>query len=173
MMGVHVRGTDKCGERHEDINTGIRGYIAEVDYFLHHNPRGKIFLATDAEEVVSTFRVLYRDRLVVCPSKRVQSYNNRLPAPLTPGIAGRSHGEETLIEALLLSKCDYFVGSDSNMSTMVLYFNPQVNYTVYMPGERMWCHDSGNPLVWSLPLLDGFNIISTLRGGKPPELRTL
>ena len=39
-------------------------------------------------------------------------------------------GEDVLIEVLLLSKCDFFIHTISQVSTAVLYFNPTLQHTV-------------------------------------------
>lgn len=38
--------------------------------------------------------------------------------------------EQVLIEAILLSKCDHFIHTPSQLSTAVLYFNPELSHTL-------------------------------------------
>ena len=39
-------------------------------------------------------------------------------------------GKQVLKDVLILSKCDYFIGSRSNVSHAVLIFNPDIDYKI-------------------------------------------
>ena len=129
MIGVHVRGTDKAGERHETVNFGLRLYLSELERNLKRAPNAKIFLATDSQEVVDLFTLLFsKEKIIIYPSYRMEKYNDSTPIPLSSH-ASPARGEEALIEGLLLSQCNFLIGSDSNMSMCPLYFNPTLKYS--------------------------------------------
>lgn len=58
----------------------------------------------------------YRAESTTSPSK---------PQQLLPQLA-----EDVLVEALLLSRCDHFIHTLSQVSTAVLYFNPELSHTL-------------------------------------------
>ena len=128
-IGVHIRGTDKSGERHEKANFGLRFYLTDIERNLTRTPDAKIFIATDSQEVVDLLTLLYsKDKIIAYPSFRMEKYNDSTPIPLSPA-ASPERGVEALIEGILLSQCNFLIGSDSNMSMCPLYFNPTLKYT--------------------------------------------
>lgn len=128
-LGVHIRGTDKSGERHETSNFGLRYYLADIERKLNQHPTAKIFLATDSQEILDLALLLYsKEKVISYPSFRMEKYNDSTPIPLSSN-AGPERGEEALIEGILLSQCNYLIGSDSNMSMCPLYFNPTLRYS--------------------------------------------
>ena len=135
-IGIHIRGTDKCSERHEEYNFGLRYYISFIENFLsdhkhefeQNNVPIKIFLATDSHEIVNMFQKIYgKDMIVTYPSLRMNEYDSDTPIPLST-LAGKTHGEQCLIEAIILSRCQNIIGSDSNMSIFASYMNPAANF---------------------------------------------
>ena len=52
------------------------------------------------------------------------SYYGNVPICLNNSINKRQHGEETLIEMLLLSKNNIIIGTDSNLTATACYYNP-------------------------------------------------
>ena len=57
----------------------------------------------------------------------MSEYDSDTPIPLSK-LTGRQHGEEALIETILLSQCDALIGSDSNMSLSAAYMNPELQF---------------------------------------------
>tara|TARA_A100001015_G_C14855786_1_gene658279 strand:+ start:44 stop:640 length:597 start_codon:yes stop_codon:yes gene_type:complete len=176
ILGVHIRGTDKCGERGESQNFGLRHYIKIIEQYLdserikfdlkyqkmtqierdkltnkegikfiywkennfskvashpenYYKHAPKIFVATDSEQVVETLNSVFPGMIITYPSRRMPKYNNNTPIHLSKQ-SGRQHGEEALIETVLLSRCDTLIGSDSNMSIAAAYMNPQAEFTL-------------------------------------------
>ena len=58
----------------------------------------------------------------------MNSYISPDPICLTPA-TGPKHGEECLIEALLLSKCNHIICTDSNVAAGAIYMNPDSEIT--------------------------------------------
>ena len=141
-LGVHIRGTDKRFERDDEENFSLRHYIRFIEKYLQEdktnciakwgkeNIKGhtaKIFLATDSEEVVQIIKKIFGNRAITYPSIRMSEYDSDTPIPLSK-LTGRQHGEEALIETILLSQCDALIGSDSNMSLSAAYMNPELQF---------------------------------------------
>ena len=175
MLGVHIRGTDKCGERGESQNFGLRYYIKVIEQFLdsertkfdlkyqkmtqierdiltnkeginflywkgktnsrrvatqskyYYKHAPKIFVATDSEQVVEVLNSVFPGMIITYPSRRMPKYNNNTPIHLSKQ-SGQAHGEEALIETVLLSRCDTLIGSDSNMSIAAAYMNTETEF---------------------------------------------
>ena len=65
---------------------------------------------------------------MVVNATRVNGYMSPDPICLTPA-TGPEHGEEVLIECLLLSKTNHLICTDSNVSAAALYMNPNMTTT--------------------------------------------
>ncbi len=104
------------------------------------------FLATDSEEVVSVFEKAFGQRVVF------QKDVSRVHA--TEGLTGPHDrqepqtvldGELILTDVLLLTRCNVFIHSVSNMATAVGYINPDIKM-VYV---YSWL-GIGKMLVWKI-----------------------
>ena len=72
-----------------------------------------------------------KDNIICFPSMRMNSYSSLLPIHLNENIDKKLHGEQTIIEMLLLSRCDYIIGTDSNFTAAACYFNPD-SHLIYL-----------------------------------------
>ena len=107
------------------------------------NPQFRIYLATDVKTVLNDFIEHYKEKLLYNASNIWMcntSTDNVEPHlgwfiiktqadkdffhRMKPGIKG---GRELLIDALLLSKCDKFIKSMSNLSDWVFVLNPDID----------------------------------------------
>ena len=126
LVGVHVRGTDKKTEFPFKQLT-IENYIQktkEVLTFNKHN-KYKIYIASDNNEAIISFASEFgKENIIAYPSVRMPNYYGNIPICLNNNINKRQHGEETLIEMLLLSKSSIIIGTDSNLTATACYFNP-------------------------------------------------
>lgn len=116
-IGIHIRRTDKSDERpHIPLNVIFDcANSYDVDQY---------FVATDEEEILQAAKVLLK-KPVICFNAR-RSING-LPIHYDKEQPNKTQsGREVLIEALLLSRTDFFIHTISNVSTAVLYFNPQL-----------------------------------------------
>ena len=122
-IGVHFRHS---GHSHECPRE-----IPRIDAVIHQTRRqlkGKgsaaVVLATDVREAVDSFRDAFGERLLVQPdvvraSAAMTQYDWGLP-PCT------ALGEQALIDALLLARCDVLLHTTSNLATAVGYMNPRL-----------------------------------------------
>jgi hypothetical protein len=120
VIGIHYRGTDKKKEAPK-IN-----YDAVFAKVAQHIPKDRpysIFIATDETEFLKQARKKFVNHVVATDAHRAHinggavhfSYKNNY-----------SIGEEALIDACLLSKCDLLIRTSSNLSLWSTYFNPQL-----------------------------------------------
>jgi len=127
VIGAHIRGTDKRTEFPYRQLT-IDDYIKTVNEILETNKdkKCKIYIASDNNESILDFFITFgKDKVIAFPSNRMPNFIGNTPICLSPNIDKKKHGEETLIETLLLSKCDVIIGTDSNVTAGAAYINPE------------------------------------------------
>jgi len=132
VIGVQIRGTDK-GFRPDGRPYGFPPYMARivppeeywpiVDEFIENYPNCKIFVATDQQQFLETFREQYPDRVLSYGDTRSSTSQNSMHAQ-----DGRNYkkGEDVLIDCLLLSRCDFLIRCQSNVGEVATYFNPDL-----------------------------------------------
>ena len=128
ILGVHVRGSDKKLEYpHKALP--LKSYIDAISDYLSNFPDSKIYVASDNNEAIAAiFQKFGREKVLVIPAVRVNGYLSPDPICLTTA-TGPAHGEEVLIECLLLSKTNHLICTDSNVSAAALYLNPEMKTT--------------------------------------------
>jgi hypothetical protein len=147
IIGVHSRtSVQKLCEKgnKNDITTttisNIKKYVNNTNITNY-----KIYLASDTHEIIEKFQNEFGDRLLYNTDniyiantkydnephfgfKLIDNQNNseflKYYYKNKPGING---GIQLLIDVLLLSKCNLFISSESNLSQWVFIFNPEIN----------------------------------------------
>ncbi len=145
-IGIHLRGTDKAGgKRGQEIKNAEIKERKEKD--LARNQKLSLLLLGAAERIANTFdeevqffiasddeslldlaKKKLRGALIYCNAHRSQ---DGAPVHTTKGGSERDAallGKEVLVDALLLSKCDFFIYSYSSVAIAVLTFNPTLPY---------------------------------------------
>lgn len=121
-IGIHLRGTDKYKEEslisaQQMIETALLYADADTQFLI----------ATDEQQLLDTLISLLKDHKVIyydCyRSTNGQPLHSR--KPYLPQI-----GEDVLVEVQLLSKCNIFIHTLSNVSAGVLYFNPHLKHVL-------------------------------------------
>lgn len=134
VIGVHFRGTDvwkSVGGMTKGIfrKAGPEEYFGEIDRLLA-NGYDSVFLATDEEAVYKQFKDRYGQKLLSYSKHRstdkrvIVHYLLEKNADTKYAFTKKELGEEVVIDCVLLSKCGYFIYGDSNVSTVVRFFNP-------------------------------------------------
>ena len=121
-IGIHLRGNFLNNWEVIDVPTqyllDAANEIGGEDY--------QYFIATDQQPLLDEAIQKLKGNVIAYNFKRGESTSSPLkPQQLTP-----EDGENMLIEAILLSKCDYFIHTLSRVSTAVLYFNPEMSHTL-------------------------------------------
>ncbi|MDP6670625.1 MAG: hypothetical protein QGI60_02310 [archaeon] len=156
VIGVHIRGPN-CYELRTPLrrlgykyvrnnsldNVPFKEYFALVDYQLREHPNSKILVATDDSRVLEKFKEHYKEKIIHYDAKRAvggETHFIKGDSPLLKNESKAILGEEVLIEALLLSKADFFVHGKSNVSHAVKLWSPQMP-RVDVFGRRQWPKD--------------------------------
>jgi hypothetical protein len=107
-------------------------YARWAQSLLPADSPGKVLLATDVQEAVEVFHDTLGERLVVADATRAGLWDQTAVhhAPLDPRL---SLGEEVLIDALLLARCDLLLHGTSNVATAVGYINPDMRMVYCEP----------------------------------------
>ncbi len=122
-IGVHFRHPEHSHECPRQIPT-VDVFIEWTKRLLRREPGASVVLATDVREAVDRFRDTFGERLLVQPDvARAPVGATQYDWGAPPGIA---LGEQTLVDALLLARCDVLLHTTSNIATAVGYMNPRL-----------------------------------------------
>jgi hypothetical protein len=130
VIGIHFRATDKLMEIGGRLESaGWRAdALAGLDFDTYLDEAlaraeddDAVFVATEDADALDHARDRLGDRVIASNAARTRE---PLPLFLTSGDA--AHGEEALIDCLLLSRCDYLVHGVSNLSWAARMFNPDL-----------------------------------------------
>jgi hypothetical protein len=130
LIGVHYRHP---GHSHECPRP-----IPPLDVFVERTRRllagdgsAAVLLASDVHEAVVAFRDAFGERLLVQPGVvRVHAADHQHQLPASPSVA---LGEQALIDALLLARCEVMLHTVSNLATAVGYMNPRLRMVYCEP----------------------------------------
>lgn len=117
-VGIHLRGTDKSLEVKQIAPESILAFAAqETDC--------QFFIATDEEKIVKLANQLLPGKIITYECYRsTDSHPIHMQKNLPYNRA--LIGEEVLITALLLARCDTLIHTNSNVAIAALYFNPEM-----------------------------------------------
>jgi hypothetical protein len=126
-VGVHIRGTDKK----EEVNPLDVGYLIRMinKYKENHFPEAQFFVATDEQRILDQCKKELQGNVI---SYDCQRSDNGLPLHRVQGDTTQN-GEDVLIEVLLLSRCNFFMHTSSNVSWAVLFFNLNLENIQFLP----------------------------------------
>lgn len=120
-VGVHVRHPEHSHECPRE-SPSLDVFITRTRRLLGADTRRSVVLATDVGEAVDAFRDAFGERLLVQPDvARAPIASTQYEWGAPPSVA---LGEEALIDALLLARCDVLLHVTSNLATAVGYMNP-------------------------------------------------
>jgi Nodulation protein Z (NodZ) len=121
IIGVHYRGTDKKNEAFRTSYAAMQRKIEEVVKKKKYHDY-KIFLATDEEHFLTFLKEKFPKRVIATASMRSK---DEQPIHFRQEEHYRA-GEEAIIDALLLSKCDFLIRTQSNLSAFSSFLNPKM-----------------------------------------------
>ncbi len=146
-IGVHAR----IARAHAWLVPGkilptLESYFAQVDKLLekHDGQDVIIFVASDSHQAIGQFKDRYGDQVAHIDAFR--SAQDQDPCIMyTKGAYMKEHpdvwhkekhkyygGLTTLLDCLLLAKCDYLIHTTSNLAFFACYFNPELQ-SIYLP----------------------------------------
>lgn len=127
-IGIHVRGF-RDGVRPLDIKKIIKtANTCECDQF---------FIATDEEKNIEILKNGLNKKIIYYPAHRSLDSNFLYLQPSSKlNVSKAELGEEVLIEATLLSLCNLFIHSASNVALAVLFLNPELKNIYLSPVDQ-------------------------------------
>ena len=131
-IGIHLRGTDKESEA---IPVPIDRICSEANAMADQIQADQFFIATDDTSLLTKAEQLLKRPIITYDSYR-GSGKKGIHLSHNHDYSKAKLGEEVLIEALLLSRCDKFIHTRSNVSSAVLLFNPELDNTVLYDVHR-------------------------------------
>lgn len=120
-IGIHLRGTDKWSE--EKLVSARK--MAEVA-LRYADSDMQFLIASDQQSLFNELKILLRPYPVIYYDCYRSPSNAALHVRTRPSYA--QLGEDVLVEASLLARCDMLVRTASSVSTGSLYFNPNLAY---------------------------------------------
>lgn len=135
VLGVHVRGTDMRNDLGHPVPAAVDKYIEKAKEIIeNHENIGRIFLATDEEDVICRFKEEFQKlniAVVVNDAFRVKNdpdiqikkglHETKVENPRT--LHKYRMGLEVLKDAWFLAKCDYLLCGHSNITNVVIIWN--------------------------------------------------
>ena len=119
-IGIHYRGTDKVKEA---PRVEYESVFEEIEKHIPQEKKYVLFIATDEVDFLEQARQRYLHRVVAIEARRSNG------GDLGVHFVNKNNytlGEQALIDACLLSKCDLLIRTSSNLSLWSTYFNPDL-----------------------------------------------
>lgn len=133
VLGLHLRGLEQTltpvGHLARPLDVFDR-YLHFADRYLAAYPDARIFAATDSESLRARLLSKYGERIIDRSTTRLAPSQERIGLHyLDDSHTDKSKlGDDVLIDALLLSRCDYFIHGMSNVAFAALHFNPSLEH---------------------------------------------
>ena len=127
-IGIHLRGTDKKSEV-QPIN--IRHLFEKANKLQQFFPGCQFLIATDEEALLEEAKAHLKGNVIYYNAYRSKDgvavhWQNK---------SGKAQlGEEVIIEAYLLARCDFFLHGCSSVSSAILFLNPDLKHLSFSPG---------------------------------------
>ncbi len=132
-LGIHIRGTDKKTEV-TPVNHDI--IFAKANELASKIPNVQFLVATDEAAILAKAerslqgRVIYYNATRSKNGKPLHEREKRWKL-VDHGVPIAQLGEDVLIEVQLLSRCSFFLHTCSNVSSAVLFFNPELDNILF------------------------------------------
>lgn len=120
-IGIHLRGKFISNEV---LTVPVEKICQEANLFAAQGYQ--FFIATDQYPLLEQAKKLLKGKVIYYKYPKAEYTTS----PFKSQQLNPQDGEDVLIEALLLSKCDYLIHTLSQVSTTILYFNPDLPHTV-------------------------------------------
>lgn len=142
VIGIHIRGAgglDGGAGKHRfqyELEDGIpfAPYFERIYCFLKKEPTGKILVCSDSGSVVERMKLEYGNKIVRYDSQLTHFGESHIACQRARELGEecllnpRVMGEDVIVEAWLLSKCDFFVHGNSNISNFIICLNPVLKH---------------------------------------------
>ncbi len=130
IIGIHIRGTDKKSEVTPIPPSVIFNKANELNKLNDY----EFFVATDEEKILEAAKNELNGNVINYNCQRSTDGSPlHLPNSEQQKNNVAQNGEDVLVEVLLLSNCDKFVHTCSNVSASVIFFNPYIENFLFAP----------------------------------------
>jgi hypothetical protein len=131
IIGIHFRGTDKFMEvepiKVETMCNIINDSTKDIEDPL-------FLICTDEERILSELQQKLNGKSIFYDAYRSKN-GKAIHLNNDHGYNKAKLGEEVLIEAVLLSRCHMFFHTCSNVSSAVIFLNPEIDNRLVLPGK--------------------------------------
>jgi hypothetical protein len=127
-IGIHLRGTDQFTEVKNEAT--IFSICEEANKIAAAMFGCQFFIATDEESLLEKAIELLNGPVIFYDSYRSRNGEAVHVHSSEHAYSRAKLGEEVLIEVLMFARCDKFIHTRSNVSTAVLFFNPELENKV-------------------------------------------
>lgn len=134
-IGIHLRGTDKKIET-QPVDPLLIFAKANACAARYSPESVQFFVATDEQRLLDLAHIHLKWPVIAYDSIRS---TDESPLHLSKELPKAQLGEEILIETILLSRCNLFLHTHSNVSTCALYFNPELNHILFDSPTIKFC----------------------------------
>ncbi len=145
MIGVHIRYTDNQGDQFNRSKLpSLDRYPAIIEKLLKEVPGAGIFLATDNEEILKSYREKYPNVIATdkwFPGRKGKRLHGHGACP-----DRIQNGVEALVDMHLLAECDYLVFSSKPTFAQVARMRSKANESKIFDVE-LAAREGSNPLV--------------------------
>jgi len=144
LIGAHVRHPVHQLEQIHPIPSA-REFIDEVRRRIPRQGSCRVVLATDVEESAGEFRKSFGSSLIIQSNASRAATGKDLSVDAGGKPPSVALGEQVLVDALMLARCDIVVHITSNVATAVGYMNPHA--------RLVHCETSGQRIrgtVWAI-----------------------
>lgn len=128
-VAVHVRGTDARRGCEDRVGVSYEHLHAEVAEGLRRRDDAVLFVATDEAPLLDMMRDRYGDRVRFRPCVR-SSDGRSIHGHHDAGVrsSGFEKARDVLLDALVMSRCDYLIRTHSAVTAYTLCRNPDLPY---------------------------------------------
>lgn len=116
LLAIHARGGDRT-ETIMKLRQNNEEYFRAIEIINSVAPDSYLFLLTDSTFILDEFKKVFGERLMYTDCNRAEgSWGVHLS-----GIGDKERlALETIMDVYLAVKCDYFIGCNSNVSSMIM-----------------------------------------------------
>jgi len=127
VIGVHYRGTDWLWENDfRRVSYSIFAKRVKQAAKTLRTRNYKVFVATDETHFVEYMKKAFPGKVIV-QEGIYRSVSDKPPHKDDDNDAAKQ-GEEAIIDCLLLSRCNFLIGTCSNLSQWATFFNPNIPF---------------------------------------------
>jgi len=128
-LAVHLRGTSYKNSANHPFPTTDDQTINLIEKILIENNYSKIFLCTEDLNYLNVIKKKFKDKVIFLKNV-YRSYHDDAFKKYPKNLHRFKLGEDILIESLLISKCDGFVYTNTNVSEFVKFLDKKkkINY---------------------------------------------